>query len=241
MSRARANDKGQKLADRGNPVLSHDAVKLLKTQDAGYLKTIGQTTRKKRERLEEEILVQEGVKGLKGQDDGRRRRRHLIFVESKEEQKNLIETLNGSKADNDDGRFSIPPSKPSSKQEAPPARPPPTERGVWFEVRCPLRLRADEIHITGPENGERPSPDGQTKKAGKPKKDLPTLKTERRLQKLRKRAQEGRISRLKLLKRREKELLVAERELELQRAKLSNSIGGVSKAGFRWKVRERKK
>lgn len=117
MIRARANEKGQKVADRGNPVLSHDAVKLLKTQDAGYLKTIAQTTRKKRERLKEEILVQEGVKGLKGQDG---RRRHLIFVESKEEQNNLIETLKGSKADNDDGRFSIPPNKPSSKQEAPP-------------------------------------------------------------------------------------------------------------------------
>lgn len=35
--------------------------------------------------------------------------------------------------------------------------------------------------------------------------------------------------------------MVAERELELQRAKLSNSIGGVTKAGFKWKVRERKK
>lgn len=102
MIRARAHDKGQKVADRGNPVLSHDAVKLLKTQDAGYLKTIAQTTRKKRERLEEEILVQEGLKGLKGQQDGRK---HLIFVESKEEQKNVIERLKGLKADNDDGKF----------------------------------------------------------------------------------------------------------------------------------------
>lgn len=106
MSRARAHDNGQKVADRGNPVLSHDAVKLLKTQDAGYLKTMAQATRKKRERLEEEILVQEGVKGLEGQDG----RRHLIFVENKEEQKNVIEKLKGFKADNDDGRFSIPPS-----------------------------------------------------------------------------------------------------------------------------------
>lgn len=111
---------------------------------------------------------------------------------------------------------------------------------IWYEVRCPRP--ADDIHITGPENGERPPPDRQSNNnTGKPKKDLPTLKTERRLQKLRKRAQEGRLSRLKLLKRREKELLVAERGLELQRAKLSNSIGGVTKAGFRWKVRERKK
>lgn len=219
MSRARAHDKGQKVADRGNPVLSHDAVKLLKTQDAGYLKTMAQETRKKRERLEEEILVQEGVKGLKRQDG----RRHLIFVESKDEQRNVIETLKKSiKANDDDGRFPLPPH----------------EGSVWSYRRS---LRADEIHITDSENKERPQPDRQSNKTGEPKKDLLTLKTERRLRKLRKRAQEGRLSRLKLLKIREKELLVAERELELQRAKLSNSIGGVSKAGFKWKVRERKK
>lgn len=123
MIRARAHDKGQKVADRGNPVLSHDAVKLLKTQDAGYLKTIAQTTRKKRERLEEEILVQEGLKGLKGQDG---RRRHLIFVESKEEQKNVIEKLKGFKADNHDGRF-FHSSEPSSNKS------PPADRGglLW--------------------------------------------------------------------------------------------------------------
>lgn len=222
MSRARAHDKGQKVADRGNPVLSHDAVKLLKTQDAGYLKTMAQATRKKRERLEEEILVQEGVKGLKKQDG----RRHLIFVKSKDEQRNVIETLKkGIKVDDDDGRFPFPPS-------------PPHGGSLWSYGRS---LRADEIHITDSENKERQQPDRQSNKTGNQKKDLLTLKTERRLRKLRKRAQEGRLSRLKLLKIREKELLVAERELELQRAKLSNSIGGVSKAGFKWKVRERKK
>lgn len=113
MSRARAHDKGQKVADRGNPVLSHDAVKLLKTQDAGYLRTMAQATRKKRERLEEEVLIQEGIKGLERKDG----RRHLVFVESREEQKNVIETLKGSKAgdDGDDGRLSIF-STPSSKK-----------------------------------------------------------------------------------------------------------------------------
>lgn len=95
--------------------------------------------------------------------------------------------------------------------------------------------------MTGSEIEERPQLDRQSSKTGNQKKDLSTLKIERRLRKLRKRAQEGRLSRLKLLKTREKELLVAERELELQRAKLSNSIGGVSKAGFKWRVRERKK
>lgn len=123
MSRARAHDKGQKVADRGNPVLSHDTVKLLKTQDAGYLRTMAQATRKKRERLEEEVLIQEGIKGLERKDG----RRHLVFVESREEQKNVIETLKGSKAgdDGDDGRLSIF-STPSSK------------KGLCVESRRPL-------------------------------------------------------------------------------------------------------
>lgn len=131
MIRAKAHDKGQKVADRGNPVLSHAAVKLLKTQDAGYLKTIAQTTRKKRERLEEEILVQEeGVKGLKGQKG--RKRKHLIFVESKEDQKKVIKKLKGLKADNHDGRFSIPPSPRLEQQEPPP---PPSRRfGLGLDV-----------------------------------------------------------------------------------------------------------
>lgn len=95
--------------------------------------------------------------------------------------------------------------------------------------------------MTGSEIEDRPQPDRKSSKTGNQKKDLSTLKIEGRLRKLRKRAQDGRLSRLKLLKTREKEILVAERELELQRAKLSNSIGGVSKAGFKWRVRERKK
>lgn len=231
MSRAKAHDKGQKVADRGNPVLSHDAVKLLKTQDAGYLKTMAQATRKKRERLEEEILVQEGVKGLEGQDG----RRHVVFVESREEQKNVIEILKGSKADDnddhdnvDDGTLSIPPRSRARKA---------------LEILCGLRppCRADENHITGSENDQSQPGQRRSDKTGNQKGDLSTHKNERRLQKLRKRAQEGRLSRLKLLKIREKELLAAERELELQRARMSNSIGGVNKAGFKWKVRERKK
>lgn len=227
MSRARAHDKGQKVADRGNPVLSYDAVKLLKTQDAGYLRTMAQATRKKRERLEEEILVQEGVKGFEGHDG----RKHVVFVESREEQNNLIETLKSSKAgdddDNDDGRLSIP------------ARPRATKAP---KSMCLVRrpCRANENHTLGSEN-DQSQPDQQSNKTGNQKKDLSDLKNERRLRKLRKRAQDGRLSKLKLLKIREKELLAAERQLELQRAKMSHSVGGVNKAGFKWKVRERKK
>jgi U3 small nucleolar RNA-associated protein 11 len=46
---------------------------------------------------------------------------------------------------------------------------------------------------------------------------------------------------LQALKKREEELTTATRELELQRARMSNSIGGVNKKGVKFKIRERKR
>lgn len=53
--------------------------------------------------------------------------------------------------------------------------------------------------------------------------------------------QEKRLERLKALVAREEELMLAERELELQRAKMANNIGGVNKEGVKFKIRERKR
>ena len=55
------------------------------------------------------------------------------------------------------------------------------------------------------------------------------------------RDKEVKATRLTALKAREKDLRDAENELELQRAKMSNTVGGVNKAGVKWKVRERRK
>ena len=49
------------------------------------------------------------------------------------------------------------------------------------------------------------------------------------------------MSRLRALKKRESELVAAEEELELQRAKMNNTVGGVNKNGVKFKVRERKR
>ncbi len=107
MARSKAHDKGQKVADRGNPVLSHDAVKLLKTQDAGYLKTMVQTTRKARERLEQEYLIQRnGVALLDRESKQRHSDQHLVFVNSMEEQKQLKQTEKGSFFSNNGNRSS---------------------------------------------------------------------------------------------------------------------------------------
>jgi U3 small nucleolar RNA-associated protein 11 len=64
---------------------------------------------------------------------------------------------------------------------------------------------------------------------------------ERRLKKKRLRAQEVRRNLLDALTEREHVLTQAEQELELQRAKMSNSIGGVNKNGVKFKIRERKR
>jgi U3 small nucleolar RNA-associated protein 11 len=90
MMSARVGKNGKKLGDRGNKQLSQEVVKLLKTQDVGYLRTVLQRTRRERERLEMEILIDEReggaeLKALKG--EGGEKRRHAVFVESRDEQR----------------------------------------------------------------------------------------------------------------------------------------------------------
>lgn len=55
------------------------------------------------------------------------------------------------------------------------------------------------------------------------------------------REQKLRESKLKLLKQRQQEIRAASEALGQQRAKMANSVGGVTAAGFKWKVRERLK
>lgn len=80
---------GTRIGDRGNTALSVDVVKLLKTQDAGYIRTMLQKVRKERERLEEGGFVldeDEGeIEALGGQRSGKGA--HTVFVGDKEEQK----------------------------------------------------------------------------------------------------------------------------------------------------------
>lgn len=217
MAKSKAHDKGQKLADRGNPVLSHDAVKLLKTQDAGYLKTMAQQTRKTRERLEQEFIIPDGrddEEVLDGQS-GKTRNRHLLFVDTVQEQKGFQERrVSGSQSAGLDLVDDF-----SGKER---------DNSQKVENGTDLRQSQTQHHR------EMPGSDGDIIK------DSAILR-DRALRKKRRRAQESRTSRLKLLKLREKDLLAAEKELELQRAKMSNGVGGINKAGVRWKIRERKK
>jgi hypothetical protein len=143
---------GIRLGDRGNKALSHDVVLLLKTQDAGYLRTVLQQTRLERRRLENAVKLTAGLQGASVEPSRK------VFVDSAEEQ--LAHAAQGA-----------------------------------------------DVGLDGSEDAS----------AAEQEKRLEALIT------------------------REKELVLAERELELQRGKMSNSVGGVNKKGVKFKARERKR
>jgi U3 small nucleolar RNA-associated protein 11 len=187
---------GQRIADRGNKALSQDVVRLLKTQDVGYVRTMLQKTRKEREKLEMEVQLEaEGnfvslKEGKEDEDewdsDEELAGNKISFVDSKAEQ-------NGKMLDAD--------NKHLADEDAPKKRP--SRREVEAQ-------RQAEIN------------------AG-------------RARKKRAHHQEIRRNYLDAVRKRENDLVIAEQELGLQRAKMSNSVGGTNKDGLKFKIRQRKR
>ena len=186
--------KGIKIGDRGNTALSLDVVKLLKTQDAGYLRTILQQTRKERERLEASLLLDGGSeKGrvkLLGQDG--EAGRHTLFVDSVSEQKAIAKA----------------------------------SRRVNEESRTESNDEEDDVDAEVDITRAQDSLDGKT-----------SMEDAHRVRS----AALERLRLLEAIKKRERELATAEQELDLQRAKMSNSVGGFNKKGVKFKIRERKR
>ena len=175
----RTHNKGQKLADRGNKSLSHTAVSLLKTQDAGYLRTMLQQTRKERERLEQEVVLGNSElnalsSSVRTEDNEFVETRKILYVDSPRKQ--LPPLLEDNISDMDD-----------------------------------LNVNRDQLREQRSERNRK------------------------------RRARAARVSKLIALKEREAAFVEAEQELELQRAKMGNNIGGINKNGVRWKVKGRKK
>jgi U3 small nucleolar RNA-associated protein 11 len=202
--------QGRKIADRGNPVLSHEAVKLLKTQDSGYLRTMIQKTRRALEKLEKEFVLREGQGAeVLGELEDHKEGQHVVFVDTREDQKQYIP---GQRLSSHPG-YTRQEEDQSTKLVANEAD---GDTEMASTTRAPRSRRALE-------------------------REEAAQKEERLLRKQHKKEQDARRSKLAALKSREKDLIDAENELELQRAKMSNSVGGVTKAGVKWKVKERKK
>ncbi|EOA91535.1 hypothetical protein ACJQWK_03573 [Exserohilum turcicum] len=210
MMSSHVDKQGRKVADRGNKALSLDVVKLLKTQDAGYIRTMLQVTRKEREELERKLVMEEQgeVRALK---DGERAKqgKHRVFV------------------DNEDEQDEFDPDTWFGRGEQMPRRAePPTFGDLQDE------LLQDE---------EAPTQQSNTLSKKQMEAQEQARREARKFRKDRERALERTASKLQGIKRRERELMLAEEELELQRAKMNNTVGGVNKHGVKFKIRERKR
>ena len=161
------------------------------------------------------VQVRDG-EGRQQQSGSNKKVEHIVFVGNKEEQKRNLSSS--------DGRMMLQQPSLSPKITSQPASGA-VPRGEGLE-----NSEAEE---------EAPAPERKPKRLLDA--EAATLRQARIDRKRRKREREAQLSRLNALRSREKELLVAEQELAHQRAKMSNSIGGVNKAGVKFKIRERKR
>ena len=199
------DSQGRKIADRGNKALSTDVVKLLKMQDAGYIRTMLQMVRKEREELEHKmVLADEDVRVLRDGEDSRKAR-HTVYVGTSEEQKDF---------DADDW-FGT--------------------GGEWPDRAWNRPRKAKDVVKQVDEDEDE---DIQPKKLSKKQQEAEYLaENEERAFMKRQRAQQRAAAHLEAVKARERDLMAAEKELEKQRAKMNNTIGGTNKHGVKFKVR----
>ncbi|KAI1855645.1 hypothetical protein JX265_006048 [Neoarthrinium moseri] len=183
--------------DRGNKALDVDTVRLLKTQDIAYLRTVRNTAAKEVRQLEERVVglggsldggVREEVDDededdWMDEDEGpaRKKPRKIVFADGVEEREDRIALEDGSEPDEDDDHDD---DQKDGKED-------------------PEKLRAEQ-------------------------RQLLLLKLQRRLANSRKKL---------------KALSTAENQLEMQKARMAKTqtVGGVTKSGKKFKVRERKR
>lgn len=210
-AQAGKHGRGDRQANR----LSHDAVKLLKSQDVGYLRVVAGRGRKEIMRLDEEVAM------TKLSENGRK----ILFVEE-------AERLDGTKGGAET-------RKKLSNEVA-------TAGNNHHEQEVPFLGTENLAPITGPtvhalniDSSTTKHTAPRSKKALADQRDA--LRDLRAVRKRRKRLAELRIAKLEALKKRQREILAAANELELQRAKMARTVGGLNKDGVKWKIRERKR
>ncbi|KAI4744603.1 U3 small nucleolar RNA-associated protein 11 [Aureobasidium sp. EXF-12298] len=207
----RTTKKGVQQSTRGKDngsqaPMNMDIVKLLKTQDAGYLQTVLQQTRRAREKIEKQaVLMTTGV-------DASSISKRKVFDDNGE----LIEETKRQPAfDNDD------------------------------DMDLDLDDLADLGDLDGLDDLDGIDGDGSGSEGGKSEgeeSDTEGLsKEEIRQRRKKRRAQEVLQNHLEALKDRERDLSVALSQLQHQRARMNNTVGGVNKEGVKFKVRERKR
>ena len=173
--------RGAENSGGGGRVLSGEVVKLMKTQDVGYLRTVLQQTRRERERVEKEVIS--GDIGVRTNMPGPGTQK-LMLTDQEENVSSILKPRNAKYDDDIDTRESD-----------------------------------DETATEEDTEQEALSPEGQRKRHSR----------------------DVRRRKLKALKDREKNLSAALEEVEIQRAKMNGSVGGVNKNGIKFKVQQRKR
>ncbi|KAH8704378.1 small-subunit processome [Phaeosphaeriaceae sp. PMI808] len=209
MMSSKVDKQGRKVADRGNKALSTDVVKLLKTQDAGYIRTMLQMARKEREALEKKLILEKGeVRAVRDGDDTRQGK-HRIYVDDEEEQLNF-------------------------------------DADTWFgrgEELPAQKPKDDGVQDDSYDDSEEEKIIPRSKPLSKKQLEAQEAakREARKFRKTRDQAQLRTAFRLEAVKKRERELMAADEELEMQRAKMNSTVGGVNKHGVKFKLRERKR
>jgi hypothetical protein len=211
MMSSKVDKQGKKVADRGNEALSMDVVKLLKTQDAGYIRTMLQMIRKERQELEQRLVLEEDEVRAVRDGDSTKLGKHRVYVDDEEEQRDF----------DPDSWF-----------------------GKGSDMPAP-KPQTEDLQFDGYDDDEEDEEVVTKRPKTLSKKQIEAQelakKQKRTFNKTRDQAQSRTAAKLQIVKKRERELAAAEEELETQRAKMNNTVGGVNKHGVKFKVRERKR
>ena len=206
MMNAQTRDGGVKVANRGNEPLGQAVTRLLKTQDAGYLRTVAQKTRKAIQQLQQKVTLDDTGDRLRAlndsEDETHTRLAHVTFVDSVEDQAQWPNRI-----------AKFPEQSLLSPKESN------TDNATGGCVKVSQRHSASGIPPV--------------------QRDLREARAQR---KRRNRESGTRKATLEALIQRDNSLRVAQRELEIQRSKMSNSNGNMTtKEGLKFTVKGRKR
>lgn len=122
--------------------LSHEALKLLKTQDAGYLRVVGERARRELEQVEKEVKLQEGMEDVADKSSGRGKNGKIVFVDDKDEQRQIAADRKANDdSDEEEEVEAKGVQRKKSKKEIE------AEKLAFLELRAARKLkkRADEV------------------------------------------------------------------------------------------------
>lgn len=205
-------EKGVKIADRGNKALPMSVVKLLKTQDANYLRTTLQKVKRERQRLEQGMLIDEKTGELEVLKDQSEEGfgAHTVFVQDKQDQQ-VFDAQEWFGTDDD------------------------CLAARWNRQRVNEPVEEDD-------EDETPFAKKRASVRQAAQAQYEEFKEQSRMRKKRERYQRQLRDMIEGLREQERALTMAEQELDAQRERMSNSArSGVTKKGVKFQIRERKR